>query len=295
MFGQYFGNYLVEKNRISQVDLDDILLQLNSLQVRLGTIAVAEKLMTKKQAEEVNLLQRQMDKRFGDIAIEKGYLLPEELNHLINLQGKPYLKFLQALTDKQLIAMEEIDEIFDEYQKDNQFTTYDLDAIISGDIDRIIPVFVHSQNTLLKECAGLAIRNLVRFVNNNITLKHSYITKEYPFGSLSCQQMIGEYEFFVAFASSSNQLLEIANPFAKEQFSELHDEAFDSVCEFINCINGIFASKLSIEDINIDMTPPVFYRDKSLSSDGEILVVPVIINQKQCDLLISMNHKVEIN
>lgn len=295
MFGQYFGNYLVEKNKISQVHLDDILLQLNSLQVRLGTIAVAEKLMTKKQAEEVNLLQRQMDKRFGDIAIEKGYLLPEELNHLINLQGKPYLKFLQALTDKQLIAMEEIDEIFDDYQKDNQFTTYDLDAIISGDIDRIIPVFVHNQNTLLKECAGLAIRNLVRFVNNNITLKHSYITKEYSFGSLSCQQMIGEYEFFVAFASSSNQLLEIANPFAKEQFSELHDEAFDSVCEFINCINGIFASKLSIEDINIDMTPPVFYRDKSLSSVGEILVVPVLINQKQCDLLISMNHKVEIN
>ncbi len=296
MFGQYFGNYLVEKNKISQSQLEVVLEQQQNSRAKLGLIAVAEKLLTTKQADDVNELQKQMDRRFGDIAIEKGYLLSEEVNYLLNLQGNPYLKFIQVLTENNLLTISEIEECLESYKKENQFSDSDIDALKSGDIDRIIPVFVNNTgNPMIEECISLAIRNIVRFINNNVMLRNADKVHTYSFGSLAFQQMMGDHNILVGFAGKGKELLTIANSFAKETFTEMDEDSFDSVCEFINCTNGLFASKLSMEDIHIDMTPPLFYSDKTITSQGDIYVVPVIIDGKQSDLLVTMNNTVEIN
>lgn len=296
MFGQYFGNYLVEKNKISQSQLEVVLEQQHNSRVKLGLIAVAEKLLTTKQADDVNELQKQMDRRFGNIAIEKGYLLTEEVNYLLSLQGNPYLQFVQVLTDHNLLSMDEIEELLENFKKDYKFSDSDLDSLKSGDIDRIIPVFVNNtEDTILKDCISLAIRNIIRFINNEIMLKKAYKVNTYSFGSLAFQQMVGDHSIFVGFAGKDKELLTIAGPFAKETFTEMDEDAFDSVCEFINCTNGLYASKLSQEDVHIDMTPPLFYSGKTITSKGDIFVVPVIIDGKQSDLLVTMNNTVEIN
>ncbi len=46
--------------------------------------------MNSKQTEELNDLQRRTDRRFGDLAIEKGYLTEEQLNELLKKTGKPF-------------------------------------------------------------------------------------------------------------------------------------------------------------------------------------------------------------
>ncbi|MBB2182344.1 chemotaxis protein CheX [Lachnospiraceae bacterium MD1] len=295
MFGLYFGNYLVEKNKISQAQFEDVMMQQQKTRVKLGLIAVAEKLLTTKQAEEINDIQRKMDRRFGDIAIEKGYLLAEEVTHLLNMQGNPYLQFVQVLTENNILTIQEIESYLEEYRKDNNFSACDIDALKSGDIDRIIPVFVDVNIPFSGECISLTIRNIVRFINNNIVLKKAYTVNEYSFGSLSYQNMVGDQQIFVGFASKEKELLNIASPFAKEEFTDLDEDAFDAVCEFINCTNGLYASKLSHEDIHIDMTPPLFSNKKKISSKGEIHVVPVIINGEQTDLLVAVNSPVSIN
>lgn len=294
MFGLYFGNFLVEKNKISQLEFEDVMKQQEYSRVKLGLIAVAEKLLTNKQADELNDLQRKMDKRFGDLAVEKGYLLTEEVNYLLNMQGNSYLKFVQALTDNHILTIEEIENYLEEYRKEYNFTASDMDALKSGDIDRIIPVFVDTDTPIAGECISLFIRNIVRFVDNQIRLDKSYTVHDYSFGKLATQKMIGDHEIFVALAGKDKELLNVAGPFAKEEFAEMNEDAFDSVCEFINCSNGLYASKLSHEDIHIDMTPPLFYTEKKLASNGEIFVIPVVIRGEQTDLLISVNNEVRI-
>ncbi|MBH1940159.1 chemotaxis protein CheX [Mobilitalea sibirica] len=295
MFGQYFGSYLVDKNKISQSQFDEVIKEQQNSRVKLGLIAVAEKLLTTKQAQEVNELQKQMDRRFGDIAIDKGYLLTEEVNYLLNMQGNPYLKFVQALTENHIMTIDEIEIYLEAYKSDHNFSDSEIDALKSGDIDRIIPVFVDTDIPFGGECISIAIRNIVRFIHNNIMLKKAYMVKEYSFGNLGYQQVVGDHDIFLGFASKGDELLTIANPFAKEEFTEMNEDSFDSVCEFINCINGLFASKLSNDDIHIDMTPPLFYKDKTLASKGDIYVVPVVIEGKQSDLLVVVDNKVEIN
>ncbi len=85
MFDRIFANYLLDEGKISKRDLDDIFLAQEQKRVRLGVIAVSEKLMTIEQVEEVNQLQAIYDKRFGDIATQKGYLTDEQVSRLLVL------------------------------------------------------------------------------------------------------------------------------------------------------------------------------------------------------------------
>lgn len=294
MFGLYFGDYLLEKDIISHSHLEDIMSQQQTTRAKLGLIAVTEKLLTDKQAEELNELQKHKDSRFGDIAIEKGYLLSEEVTYLLNLQGNPYLKFVQALIEKDFLTMDQIESHLVDFKKEYGFSDTELDALKSGDIDRIISVFVDINTPLVSDCITLVIRNIIRFINNSIKLKKVYTAKKYSFSSIAFQQLVGSHDLFVGFAGEDDALLKIASPFAKEDFERMDDDAFDSICEFINCSNGLYASKLSAEDINIDMTPPGFAHNKTLVPDGDIYVVPIVIGGKQCDLLV-VDHKVEIN
>ena len=86
MINRLFGNYLVEAGKITQAQLDEVIETQKKVRVKLGLIAVAEKLMTPEQADEVNHLQAIMDKRYGDIAVEKGYLTDEQVGRLLGLQ-----------------------------------------------------------------------------------------------------------------------------------------------------------------------------------------------------------------
>lgn len=294
MFVQYFGNYLVENKLISQSEYELIIKEQENSHVKLGFIAVVERLLTKRQAEELNELQKTRDQRFGDLAIEKGYLLEEEVNYLLNMQGNPYMKFIQTLTEESILSMDAIEEALKNFSIDSNFSSSDLDDLLSNDIDRIIPVFVDVDVPIQGECISLFIRNIIRFIDNNIMLKKAYTTKEYSFGNLAYQKVVGDYNIFVGLASKDDELLTIANPFAKENYTEMNEDSFDSVCEFINCINGLYASKLSLEEINVDMTPPLYKQNKTISSD-EIYVVPIVINNKQSDLLFILDSTVNFN
>lgn len=295
MFVQYFGSYLVENKIITQQQFELIIKNQKNSRVKLGFIAVAEKLLTKKQADELNELQKSKDQRFGDMAIEKGYLLEEEVNHLLNLQGNPYMQFIQTLTDESIMTMDEIEANLNDFSKDNDFSSSDLDDILSDDIDRIIPVFVDIDVPIQGEFISLFIRNIIRFIDNNILLKKAYTTKEYSFGNLAYQKVVGDFNIFAGLASQDDELLTIANPFAQEVFTEMNEDSFDAVCEFINCVNGLFASKLSLENIQVDMTPPLYHQNHKINSPGGICVVPMLINNKQTDLLIVLDNTVDID
>lgn len=295
MFGLYFGKYLVEKNIISPTQFTTILQEQKKTKVKLGLIAVSENRMTNKQADEVNDLQKRFDRRFGDIAVEKGYLTADDVTHLLSQQGNPYLQFIQVCTENNILNIRDIETNLEQYRIDNDFSASDLEAIKSGDIDRLIPIFVNTSIPFTGECISLTIRNIVRFINSNIILKKSYIVHDYTFEALASQNVVGEHDIFLGLASKGDALLSVAEPFAKEEFPEMNADAFDSVCEFINCNNGLYASKLSREDIQVDMKPPMFYTEKKLSSKGDIHVIPVIIDGKQVDILVTVDDQVEIN
>ena len=95
-----FGNFLLETGKLNREQLAKVYEEQKKVRVKLGLIAVSEKLMTIEQANEVNQLQSSLDKRFGDIAVSKGYLTDEQVGHLLGMQGNLYLSFVQVITNE---------------------------------------------------------------------------------------------------------------------------------------------------------------------------------------------------
>lgn len=294
MFSQIFGRFLVEQKLITSEQLEEILEQQKQTRVKLGFIAVSEKLLTQEQAEIINRKQALEDKRFGQIAVEMGFLTDSQVNRLLEHQANPYHAFVQSVIDLDIMNTVEIENALNQYQLEYGFTATDMENFRSGDIDRMLPLYVRTNNKLASDLIGLAIRTIIRLIDSEIAIEPSYEADSYEFENLALQNVEGEHEIMLGFAGESGNLLQIAETFAKEEFGVMDLFAFDAVCEFINCINGLNASALSYKGICLDMLPPTYYQSGVVRPQDKLLIIPVYIKRKKIRIMIAMDTEVSI-
>lgn len=295
MFSQIFGRYLVGKNLISAGKLDKALEYQQKVRVKMGLIAVSEKLLTEEEAEKINKRQAGEDKRFGDIAVEQGYLTENQVERLLKLQGNPYLVFVQSMTENGIMTLEEIEKAMELYRKETGFTASDIEDLKSGDADRIVPLFIRSDDERAQELAGVAIRTVIRLIDSRIAIGPSEEVENYEFKDIALQDVKGDYNITLGLSGEENSLLAIASAFAKEEFTKMDLYAFDSVCEFINCVNGLYASALSVEGVSVDMVPPMFYQQGRIKVDGKALVIPLYIKSSKIEVFIAMDTNLSVS
>ncbi len=289
MFANIFGNYLVKKNIITEDEFFSIKMQFDRTRVKLGLIAVSEKLMTEEQADEVNMKQQLMDRRFGDIAVSMGYLSEVQVERLLALQGSEYMRFCQSAVDKEILTLEQIEGSMDYFKKENGFTFADMEAIKSGDVDRILPLYLPEiPDGPFVDLMSLTFRCINRLASDDISLKRGYKTSNYRTGAVAMQRIIGDYTVSTAFSGDDKGILAIAEAFAKQFFDGVSVNALDSVGEFINICNGLFATEKSNEGMNINLEPPLLSKDPIDINGSMVIVVPIFINQQPLDWIVSL-------
>ncbi len=294
MFEQFFGNYLVGRGKLSKEELNRVIQKQKETRAKLGLIAVAEKLLTAQEAEEVNEIQGRLDRRFGDIAVDKGFLTAKQVEHLLNLQGNPYLCFVQSITEAGFMTVEEVEAELANYQEENGFTMTDMEALKSGDVDRIAPLFIPDWHVLYFEYITLTFRMISRILHIPFYFGKVRKQTEYEIECMGVQELKGAHDLFAGLSGKNNNLLVIAENFAREKFEGVNDDAFDAVCEFINCINGMFASNLSGRNIDLEICVPCWYQNRILSSKNQFYVVPLYFDDKEVDLVVAIDIAYDI-
>ena len=277
MVSSIVGNYLVDHGIISFEQFMDLLAEQQKVRVKLGLIAVAEGLMTQDEADRVNNLQAVMDKRFGDIAVEKGYLTDGQVEALLKKQGNAYLAFAQALENQQLLTVEQLEQYMIDFQRDNNLTLSDMEDLKSDDVDRIIPLYMPTGYDKYLNAAGTALRTIMRCVDNEIYPEKAYITEKCEGENAATQYMDGEQSVTCGMIGKGQALLPVASIFGKEQFSEVNEDALDAIGELLNCINGLYASALSQSGVSMVLYPPQFSASISGIEGKEMLVLPLHI------------------
>ena len=294
MFDRIFANYLAECGKLSEQNLKDIFSIQDSKRVRLGVIAVSEKLMSIEQVEEVNQLQAVLDKRFGDIAIEKGYLNSEQVSRLLVLQGNSYLAFVQSVVDGGYLSMDDIESMLERFQKENNFTLSNMEDLKSCDNSRIIPIFLYSQPEMLKELASVIVRTSVRLVDFHTFIKKPKTVSEYPYKVLCAQEIGGDHRFLTAFSGDiKGSLQDIAISFAGAENISCDEDVVDALCELVNCVNGLYASDMSNRDVDIDMGAPIGKSEEGVLKADSIVCIPMVICGKPVDLLLTFDQNYE--
>lgn len=296
MFGVYFGKYLEGKGIIANEQYRSILSDTKNSRVKLGLLAVETGVMTPEQAEEVNMLQQQQDKRFGDIAVEKGYLTDEQVGSLLKKQGDEYLLFVQALVEGGYLTLDQIQKELNSYKKSEHFTALDIEAIKSGDIDKIVPVFTkdNSISPVVKDYIALVARNLIRFVDSHFRMEQVERINETTQALVAAQELKGEYDMFTGFCGEQKGVQIIAEAYLKEPFAPEDSimDILDATCEFLNCNNGLFATRLSYEDVDVDMLPPTMIdKATTIRSEGNMFRVPIYVKDTLVDLIVCIESK----
>lgn len=288
MIGYILGNYLVDSGKLTKEQLREVLDGAGKVRVKLGLIAVAEGYMTAAEAEEVNRLQAVMDKRFGDIAVENGYLTDEQVGIILKKQGDEYMVFLQTLVDMNIMGMADAEKILSDFCRAKGLTDAQCEDIKSGDIDRILPVYLPASGEKYKEIIGVALRTIIRCVDREVCIEQgsiadsingkngSFQTVEAEDGSTTCVGLVEEDGGFLLAASL----------FAGEDLGELDEDALDSCAELLNCINGIYASAKSKEEIELELLPPVMYKEDIELKGNNICVLPVMVKGKKMRFVI---------
>ncbi len=287
MFFRVFGNYLKEKNLLDDKQLDALMKYRRENRVKLGMLAVEQGLMTAEQAEEVNRLQAMQDKRFGEIAIEKGYLTDADMEQLIAKQGNPYFLFLQAVLEKGFLSKDTITGMLLTYRDEHGLTNDELEIVKCGTVDAVADVFLSASNAHAEGLIKLAVRNLVRFVSTDIWFERIERADKLEAVQLASQKIVAADQMQLGFISKNDELLEIACIYGKEEFDSLDADAYDAVCEFINCNNGLYARSHSTLADEMELLPPTFENEAVV--EGEIYQLTVRVNDKEITIFVKID------
>ncbi|MDE5893269.1 MAG: chemotaxis protein CheY, partial [Acetatifactor sp.] len=217
MFSQLFGRYLVDKEIISPEDYQAAVDKQLGVRVKLGTIAVAEGLLTEEQVEMLNKLQMQYDRRFGDLAVEKEFLTQEQVQQLLKKQGNPYMQFLQVLLESGKVNVSQMDMHISSFQKEKGFSDADMTALKNDDFDALVPIFAFSSKPFVTEIVGLVLRNLNRFVTRDFYIGQIRHVDQLEYCYLAGQRTTGDYDLYLAFAEEEPKggFATLASGFAK--------------------------------------------------------------------------------
>lgn len=288
MFSQFFGNYLLENQKITAEQFASCIEYAKANRVKLGLIAEAEGMLTSRQANELNNMQMHSDKRFGDLAVENGYLTEADVEYLLGRQGSPYLIFVQALEENKIFTLDEINVHLAAFQEANHFSDKVMEGIKNGVIEDMLPAFVETDDSHYLNLIGLALRNIVRFVSSHLRIEKGAFVSSISAKYMAYQRTFGAYDGFLGFCSDTDDILAIADGYAKEEFMTVDEDALDSVAEFTNCVNGLYAAELSYQNVSIDMLPPELLFDAEIKDEGEFYVLPVYVEGKKSDLIVKL-------
>ena len=284
MFFRVFGNYLKNKNLLDDKQLEALMKYRRENRVKLGMLAVEQGLMTPEQAEDVNRLQAMQDKRFGEIAIENGYLTALDMDQLIAKQGNPYFLFLQAVQEKGFLPKDTVTGMLLTYRDENGLSNEQLEVIKSGTVDAVADVLLTAENMHAENMIKLAVRNLVRFVSSDIWFEKIVQVDKLEATQMASQKIEAAKPMELGLVSKDSELLELACIYGKEEFDELDADAYDAVCEFINCNNGLYARSYSTLGNELELLPPTF--GEGVVIEGEIYLLNVRVNNKEMSVFV---------
>ena len=169
-----------------------------------------------------------------------------------------------------------------------------MEDLKSGDSDRIVPLFLPSDcDEMQKEHIMVAVRTIIRLVDSDAYIGRASWVSSVDTKGVAFQCMSGAVDMALGIAGEEAGFLSMGEAFAHEEFEKVDLDLLDAVAEFINCVNGMFATGIS-NKMFVDMEPPTFKDEAVTVSGGRLLQLPVYISGNRINLLSAYDGKMSI-
>jgi len=257
MSAKFFGQYLLERGRITSQQLYEALEFQKQVKLPVGVLALEAGLLTAEQIKSVVARQSNSDKRFGELALAMGLLNQAQLDELLERQITHKVRLGEALIVKGFVGLDVLDKELREYQKEegrgalqvaNAFNSVANKQIVRTFTDLMVMMFTDfggQQDVKVEQCeTGKENVRLFRWVIS--------------------QKIAGEnVEFKCLLSVPPKLMLQIASTMLDQDVSTADELALDATKEFVNIANGNACAKLSEDGVTLTMQPPEVYETTS--------------------------------
>lgn len=277
MLNRLFGNYLVSMKKITQVQLDTALSELEGITATLAVVAVMKKKLSLQQIVELDLLSAS-ESEFEQRVVGAGLLTEDACEKLMTYQSNRFIVMVQYLVNEGIFELSQICDLLDEYRVANDFTEIQMNAFMYDDMEQMVQHFISCNDIRLKELFYTMVQTFKRLIDKDVYLEQAYTTDCFATEKCVVQEMMGDLHFKLYVAAGGNDLLAIANHFTKAFYNTVDEDALDNVGEFLNCVSGLYATDQSYNEISVDMKTPEYYLEPVTIRGEGIYVVPIHAN-----------------
>ena len=192
-------------------------------------------------------------------------------------------------------AKEQIEEYLRMYQSDNQLSDREMKERRKPEhLKRILPGYLLSDAKHYERYVNMMAETVAKLLSAEVKLKRMKQVLTHSVDFMACQELKGAHRLFSGFSGKAEEFLAVAERFAGKEFKQMNDKVFDSVCELLNTINGMYASELSNDDIMLEVFLPQVCTDSAVLSEGALFCLPAVIDGSEIDILLSFDSEVFI-
>lgn len=246
----------------------------------MGVLAINAGYMTASQVNEIHSLQTSVDKKFGELAKEKGYLNDEQITNLLCEQPTRHLLLGQSLVDMGVMSNEDFEYALNSYQRLYALTDRDFLNNKNEKIENQIANYFNLEQSINKNCIveyiSLLFKNIIRFIGDDFAPLQFKAIDKFPLNYAVSQEISGKFSVFITIECNEETLNEIATRYAEEEIKQDNNYALACMCEFLNLHNGLFTVNVSNKyKIELEIAPPIVSSESILVSTTQIYILPV--------------------
>jgi CheY-specific phosphatase CheX len=253
MSTRFFGQFLLERGRITSQQLLAALEFQKTISMPIGTLALERGWLNAAQIKDILEQQKRKALHFGELAVQSNYLTQAQVDELLQIQDISHrIRLGEALVLKGFITVESLDRELKEYNQETE--------TFSSEVSNAFSVLAHKD--IVTTFTDLMLLMFTRFGKQDIIIERCESGKEKirRFRWVIAQKIAGEnVEFNCLLSVPPKLLLQMASTMLDDTISTADELAIDASKEFVNIANGNACAKLSEDGINLTMLPPEIY------------------------------------
>jgi len=253
MSAKFFGQFLLEKGRISSQQLVDALEFQKQIKLPIGVLALEAGLLSAEHVKLVLARQSNSDKKFGELAVSLGLLTQAQIAGLLQNQSSHRVLLGEALIVKGYLSVDALEKELKEHKKEEEKLTMQVAAAFNSIANKQI----------VKTFTDLMVMMFTDFADQrDIKVERCETGKENVrlFRWVFSQKIAGDnVEFNCLLSVPPKLMLQMASTMLDQNISTADELALDATKEFVNIANGNACAQLSADGVELTMQPPEVY------------------------------------
>ncbi|MBN1663222.1 MAG: chemotaxis protein CheX [Deltaproteobacteria bacterium] len=251
---KFFGQYLLEKSKITPEQLLSAVEYQKEVNVSVGTLAIEKGYLTAQQVDKINREQLRTDNKFGEIAIDFGYLTQEKFNEILAMQITRKIFLGESLVQKGYLTLAELEKELELFREEQEKDETEIKTVLNN---------VKSLQTA-EVFVDVTIKMFLRMLRETVKIGECSSSKDKVnlMDWTFYQKIMGAENCGFLLNLSTPTLLKIASNMMKMDVAEPDEISCDAVAEFVNIITGNGCAKLSTVDVKLKSQPPIIYDNR---------------------------------